>query len=352
MSKYLFIRIIRHADHTVFCVADGQKTYWHPLAKKPQPYSSGQQVKRSFMASLLDELNEEYAPVTITQVLKSSSNKKTLGDGEPLSALDPHFADQLIGGWMRAQTGKQTIKRRSPLSISAMRPLHPHLSNLKDESISFDRTGTSGNHKVIVRDEKGAVVPDEVLQAFLASSGENLKLRTFMPSGKVGPRATGIFVADFAVDLSRLFAVGIDPYDLELESNMVETLEAEGWIRKGKMLVCPKERRNELIPAIAKALINWRITSNQARTYSPQETLAVAIGTNASLVSAAIRGDLDEEEEGRAKVVIDREMEGDALRIFVSSSMRGYVQGIQADGNALFKAEQHIQTALKAYQYE
>lgn len=350
MSKHLFIRILRQVDHTVFCVASGQKTYWHPQFGRYQPYSSGQQVKRSFIQNILNQLNEPYAPVTITQVLKKTAGKQSLGDGEPISALDPQFADQILGGWMRAQTGKQTIKRRSPFSISALRPLHPLLANTADEPISFDRTGTAGEHKVIVRDEGGVPVPDDVLKAFLASSGENLKLRTFMPSGKVGPRVTGLFIADFAIDLSRLFAVGLDPYDLELEPTMVDILKTEGWVEKGKTLVCPENRRNELIPAIATALIQWQITSNQSRTYSPQETLAVAIGTNASLVCAAIRGELDEESDKKAIPVIDQSIEN--VSVFIHPSAKGVVTGLETDGNALLKAENHIKSVLMAYHYE
>lgn len=352
MSKYLFIRMLRAVDHAVFCVAEGQKTYWNPTSRTKQAYSSGQQVKRSFINALLDELDEVYAPVTITQVLKTSSGKRTLGDGEPLSAIDPHFVDQLIGGWMRAQAGKQTIKRRSPLSISAMRPIHPYLSSLAEESITFDRTGTSGDHKVIVRDEKGVPVSDETLQEFLQSSGESLRLRTFMPSEKVGYRATGLFVTDFAIDLSRLFSIGLNPYDLEIEQNMVTQLQDEGWIKNGNSIICPDKRRGQIITALAKSLISWRITSNQSRTYSPQETIAISIGTNASLVSASIRGELDEEGERKANVVIDRDMEGDNLRLFVSPSARGFIQGIHAESDALLKAEKHIKEKLTKYPYE
>jgi hypothetical protein len=51
MRNYLFIRGLRRADHTVFAVADSQKTYYEPQFGRELPYSSGQQVKRSFGCS-------------------------------------------------------------------------------------------------------------------------------------------------------------------------------------------------------------------------------------------------------------------------------------------------------------
>lgn len=30
MNPYIYLRALKHADHTVFCVSDGQKTYFDP----------------------------------------------------------------------------------------------------------------------------------------------------------------------------------------------------------------------------------------------------------------------------------------------------------------------------------
>ena len=48
----IYIRTLKRAEHTVFCVEKGQKTYYDPQFNSYVPYSSGQQVKRS----LIDEL--------------------------------------------------------------------------------------------------------------------------------------------------------------------------------------------------------------------------------------------------------------------------------------------------------
>ena len=72
---------------------------------------------------------------------------------------------------------------------------------------------------------------------------------------------------------------------------MVEKLKEDGWkvitTSFGECLLMPKEQREQIIPAIADALIDWHITSNQARTFSLMETLAIAISDNANTLAAA-----------------------------------------------------------------
>ncbi len=95
-----------------------------------------------------------------------------------------------------------------------------------------------------------------------------------------------MFVYDIAIDLRTLFCVSTNQHEPEISKEMIEQLKEKGWVESenvfGKCLVLPKEKRDRIIPALAKALINWRITSNQARTFSLMETLAVAISDNAN----------------------------------------------------------------------
>ncbi|MFX7506721.1 hypothetical protein ABTJ37_20625, partial [Acinetobacter baumannii] len=83
-------------------------------------------------------------------------------------------------------------------------------------------------------------------------------------------------------------------------------LRNEGWIEGknifGNCLICPKEKREEIIKSLAYALINWRITSNQARTFSLMETVALAISDNANQISYAIRGELRDNTERQQAV--------------------------------------------------
>src|SRR5258708_4539302 len=105
----IYIRTLKRADHTVFCVHDKQKTYYDPVFKKSVPYSSGQQVKRS----LLDSLNQAiHSPGSPTTFMWDVNNKKELKEGEAFGTCDPSYADQLIGGWMCAAKGgkERTLK--------------------------------------------------------------------------------------------------------------------------------------------------------------------------------------------------------------------------------------------------
>lgn len=357
-SPYLYLRALRQVDHTVFCVSDGQKFYRDPLTGRPQPYSSGQQVKRSMLDMMVGEMGVKRAPVTFNWVLNAAQG---LEQKEPHSPCDPAEPDQLIGGYMRAQTGELTIKRRSPLCISAMHPLHPTLANLGKESLTFDRSNAPEQHKIVVRDSAGNVVPNEDVLEFLKAKNRALPMRIWIPEDKVGGRASGLFVYDIAIDLRNLFAVSTNVYEPEIDEAKRVKLIAGGWREsedkdplsgKALRLICPDEQKAKIIPALAKSLIEWRITSNQSRTYSPMNTLAVAIGDNANRIGAAIRADLSEEETEslRAVPVIDSSISG--VELFTALTARGYIRGVTGSADALEQAEQYLIEKMTAFEYK
>lgn len=306
-NSFIYLRGFKHAAFTVFCVEDGQKSYYDPQFNVRVPYSSGQQVKRSIMEQLNDVLGVQPSP---TEFFWDVDKKGALKEGEVLSSCDPHYIDQLLGGWMRAvKDGKEkTVKRRSPLSISAMTPLHPLLAAFPKENISFDRSDKPNVHKVVVRDANGNRLTEEQISNLLAGSDRSL-YRKWIPNNN--NRATGLFVYDVAIDLRRLFCVSTNQLEPEITSDMVEKLKEDGWkvitTSFGECLLMPKEQREQIIPAIADALIDWHITSNQARTFSLMETLAIAISDNANTLAAAIRAKLveDGESKPKAKPIVD-----------------------------------------------
>lgn len=351
MRPYLYLRGLRQADHTVFAVANGQKTYKDPLTGRQQAYSSGQQVKRSILDALADELSERRAPITFVKVLDG----KTLKDGEPWSPCDPTYADQLLGGWMRAQArtgdteGGRVIRRRSPLSISAMRPLHPHLARIDTEqAITFDRRDDPEHHRVVVRDKQGKAVPDDALREWLESNNQTLRRMNYV---RPQDRAYGLFVYDVAIDLRRLFAVSLAEHDAELEPDTISKLRAEGWTEVEGRLVAPRERREAIIPALAYALVNWAITSNQARTYSPLHMLAVAVSDRANLLGAAIRADLPEGGFKASDVQPILEPVDD-VDLFVTPVARSVIAGAEAQPDALVRAELSVAERLGSFDYE
>lgn len=349
-SSYLFVRGLRQVSHTVFSVQDGQKTYYDPQFNRKVAYSSGQQVKRSVLDALSDALSEPRAPITFNKKLTADD---VLKSGEPWSPCDPQYADQLLGGWMRAESGGgNTLKRRSPLSVSAMRPLHPLLSSLASESASFDRTENPENHPVRVVNADGEEMSDEEIQEFLDSNNRTLPRRKWIPPEQVGPRAHGLFVFDIAIDLPRLFSVSTNQHEPELGAEKIERLKDDGWVEtdKGRHLICPRDRREEIIEAFAHGLVNWRVTSNQSRTFSPQPTLALAFSDNANRVTGSIRADLNDDVRNlSATPVIDHI---DGVDLFVALACKGHIPGVTASADALDRAEQHLIEQLGAFDYE
>ena len=220
-NSFIYLRGLKHAAFTVFCVENGQKFYYDPQFNVRVPFSSGQQVKRSVLEKLNDILGVQPSP---TEFYFDVDKKGALKEGEVLSSCDPHYADQLLGGWMRTPKGgkEKAVKRRSPLSISAMTPLHPLLASLPKENISFDRSDRPNAHKVVVRDANGNVLTDEQVCDFLDGNDRSL-YRKWIPDNN---RATGLFVYDIAIDLRRLFCVSTNQFEPEITADMVESLKS------------------------------------------------------------------------------------------------------------------------------
>ena len=350
-NPFIYLRGCKHAAFTVFCVEDGQKSYYDPQFNVRVPFSSGQQVKRSIMDKLNEVLNVEPSP---TEFYFDVDKKGALKEGELLSSCDPHYVDQLLGGWMRTPKGgkEKAVKRRSPFSISAMTPLHPLLASVPKENISFDRSDRPNVHKVVVRDANGNVLTDEQVSNFLDGSDRSL-YRKWIPDNT---RATGLFVYDIAIDLRRLFCVSTNQLEPEITSDMVEKLKNDGWkvvnTVFGECLLMPKEQREKVIPAIAEALIDWHITSNQARTFSLMETLAIAISDNANTLAAAIRAKLidgDNESKPKAKPIVD---EHAGAATYITLPCASYIVTETESADALEKAKQDLINRMLTFDYE
>ena len=351
MKPYIYIRTLKHAEHTVFCVQEGQKAYFDPLFNRMVPYSSGQQIKRCILTTLTDDLNVPMAPITFNYNI---TKKDGLENKEPWAPCDPRYIDQLIGGWMRAGKDMVALKRRSPLSVSAMRPIHPLLGGLErdKENITFDRSDRPEWHPVNVRIEgSDRLMTKEEIEAYLQNNNRTLTKRIWIPDNT---RATGLFVADMAIDLRALFCVTTNQHEPELSPEMITALEAEGWVKSknvfGECLVMPKAEREKIIPVLANALINWRITSNQARTFSLMETLALAVSDNANHIAGAIRTKLIEEgDKPKAKLIID---ETAGAEVFVTLPCASYVVTVNERATALEEAEKKLTDMMMAFDYE
>lgn len=346
MKPYIYLRALKHAEHTVFCVQEGQKTYFDPQFNRFVAYSSGQQVKRSILDSLTSNLNVQMAPITFNY---SVNARKELENKEPWSPCDPSYVDQLLGGWMRAGDGV-TVKRRSPLSISAMRPIHPLLAGTDKENLTFDRSDRPDRHPVNVRFGDN-LMTDEEIEKFLVTNNRTLPRRNWIPENV---RTGGLFVYDIAIDLRTLFSVSTNQHEPELSKVKIEDLKSKGWIDSenvfGKCLILPREEREKVIPALANAVLNWRITSNQARTFSLMETLAVAISDNANKLAGSIRAKLIEDgEKPKAKPIID---ETAGAEVFVTLPCASYVVTNSESVDAMEAAEKRLVDLMRAFDYE
>lgn len=350
----IYIRTLKRAEHTVFNVANGQKYYYDVQFNKRIPFSSGQQVKRSLIDALCEAINQTPSPTTF---FFEVDKQKKLKEGEVYGTCDPTYADQLFGGWMKASKGggERTLKRRSPLSISAMRALHPLLAGLDSnggEAGSFDRSDRP-NNTVIIRDDKGKILSEEEIDMVLKAEGNtdrSLGRKWLNPA----ERATGLFVFDIAIDLRRLFSVSINQLEPEMADSTIAKLREQGWVESknvfGPCLVAPKETRDQWIPGLAKAIINWRITSNQSRTFSLMDTLAIAISDNANLIAGSIRAKLSEEDSRKADPIIDNSIE--RVETFVTLQAGGFLHTKSETVDALEKAEQKLVELMRDFDYE
>jgi hypothetical protein len=231
-----------------------------------------------------------------------------------------------------------------------MRPLHPLLGGISEEDVTFDRSDHPSCHKVVVRGEGGKILSDEEIEGILTGTDRSL-YRKWIPGQK---RASGLFVYDVAIDLRTLFSVSTNQFEPEIKEEKIVELVNAGWKKSknifGECLVMPKELRDKAIPALAKALIRWRITSNQSRSFSLMETLAVAISNDASTLAGAIRAKLlDDSSSMKAKPIIDENAGAD---VFVSLPCAGYVQTESESSDALKRAEDDLIDRLSAFDYE
>jgi hypothetical protein len=141
----------------------------------------------------------------------------------------------------------------------------------------------------------------------------------------------------------------------EVSQETLEKLRSNGWVEGksvfGDILTMPKAQREQLIPSIADSLLQWQITSNQARTYSPMEILAVAIGENANSIAAAIRSKLvdDNTDRPKAKPIIDKNAGAD---VFITLPCAGYVVTEDEDAEALPKARHELIDKMMSFDYE
>ena len=348
-NNVLYIRIIKDLKNTVTQVGEndtrkgvgGQKKYYDQKFGKYLGYSSGAQVKRSIIERLLAGIGAVKSPLDF--VLKYTKKSDKLQEDVVVATCNPLHYDMLLGGFMNVAAATTPIKRRSPFSISALIPTHPLLATFYSELGTVDRSDGI-NNRIIIKDEKGnELSPTEVQEKLATEDGQRVAnfRKLIAPTGRI----SGIYEVNLAIDLDTLFKVSLREFEPELSATVEAELRADGWKegknKYGPCLVAPKRYKEKVIANLANALIDFRITSNQSRNFSPMPTLAVVVSTSAQKVSKTIFGkrvDADTAE------LTYREVEGAAT--FLTDLFGQYVV-VETEVDAEEQAAAYITEALE-----
>ena len=327
------------------------------------------------MDNALEQLNLRHAPITFNFKATKKDGKSTLEQKEITQPCDPTYFDQLLGGWMSTPSkkddkkgeksektdnedevtvdaDKNSYKRRSPLSISAMTPLHPLLASLTNEkTMTFDRS-ESNDELINVRDGKGTSMDEESIKDFLETCNSKLTKRKLV-SGKEGKdRVNGFFKQDIVIDLRKLFRVPVVLNDMEISEETIAKMKEEGWTEVndafGKALLLPKKYYEQYAEAIAWAIVTWRITSNQSRTFDAMPTLSIAVSNNAYEIPSAIRGEIEEiDGKTKGKLVVDNKYPN--TKIFSTNLLKAYAKDAETSYTAIEDAANYIKKAILDY---
>jgi hypothetical protein len=110
----------------------------------------------------------------------------------------------------------------------------------------------------------------------------------------------------------------------------------------------PKKYHEELAEAIAWGIVNWKITSNQSRTYDPMPTLSIAVSSRADEIVNAISSELYMNDgKEKAKIVIDENYPN--TKIFSTNLLKGYVINSKTSNTAIDDAVAYIKNAILDY---
>ena len=347
--NYLYIKVLKVLANAVICVGQkGQKVYYCPISNQKYAYGSGQQVKRCAMERLMSNIEEEFSPVTYR--FKKNKEGKLSEDIVKVSC-NPSNSDQLLAGYMLAEkedkkTGEGTVKRRSPFSFSPLKPL-PFLANTYNEVLVRDDRDRN-NNIIEIKDASGNLLDQEEVMQILGQNDTNKTFSKFTdPDNNV--RMNGLYEANIAINLDRLFKVKLAQQDREVTLSTIEELKSEGWevvnSPQGVCLEAPAQYKEKVIAGIADAIINFRVTSNQSSNFDTMKTLAVSVSDDASKIDRGIRSKLIEER--KAKLVINTEVDG--LTTYVSELASAYIVVENEDFDAMNKAMADITNRIEAH---
>jgi len=339
---------IKYVELGKFNVGEGgvSKGHYNPIFQKTIPHASGAQVKRNIVDDVLYNMSE---PHSNCEIVYKMDGKEDIAKMDP----NPNNLETLLRGVMRTDLG---LTQESPFSIGALVPLHPLLSNFFKNKGAFDRRKTE-NSKITIKIPSNSSNEDD---SFLDATSQEaidkidnsilskLKAQKYLDEEKL---VTGIFKYNIEIDLENLFSYSILSYRKEINNEIEEELLASGWIYNSKKtkIVLPKNRRDEIIPAIAESIIHWKINSNQSRNYSPLDTFAIAISHKAYEVGEAITAELEGDYgDLSARVSLDNSKQN----LFTSKKVNSLVPDFHSSDYNLEKAKEFLIKLMCDYDYE
>jgi len=351
------IKVLKHVRQGVLCVDSAQKVCWDPVFRVFTPYSSGQQVKRCIIQLMCTVIGVLLSPITFWSKITDKGVDK-IGEHQIWSSCNPKYVNELVGGHMKTRKrgagdafGIGTKKRRGPVSFSALTVLHALLSVVFDECVTFDRSGIPGNIVHVVDADENEI-PAEEVKKFCDNFEVNIPARHFVKPQK---RMGGLFVHTVIIDQNALFTVQLDEREPSIDDCVRDELISLGWLQtvndKGKCLVAPKSVRDQVIPALAHAIINWTVDSNQSRSSTEFQTVAVAMSKTSPKVWNSISAVVSKADDGKSMATpVLRKYDG--VDLFVDDSASQFFFEAETDEDALLKAEARIIEMLNDFDYE
>lgn len=351
-NNFLYIRVIKELIHTVLVVGqrdktrngfNGQKKYYDNFFKKWVGFAGGSTVKRHIVERFMGLVGEQLSPVIFQ--LKKVKGEDELREDIVINTCNPLNMDQHLRGYMLTTKDQDTtnVKRRSPLSISALTPVHPLLASCYGEMGVVDRSNVKGN-KITIIGENGKQLESEEVKRLLGTKNGS-KLANHRKLIDSNGRMSGIYEMTMAINLDRLFSVELNEIDSEVTPEVESQLRENGWKEEHKngfnYLVAPKEYQDKIVKNLADAIINFRVFSNQSSTFSAMPVLAVSVTKEASKLHKGIVARITKgsDTDANSQSVALQINEVDGLQNFISSQMAKYVltdkDDVMAEENAV-----------------
>ena len=321
MKKNLYFRVLYGVEQKVFNVGDnGVKTHWNPITNREYAYGSSANVKHN-LKELFSDLSSIASPKTeFSKIAKIEGGKITInedGSGEQggvsiaIDVENPMCS--IFGAWTsEVPNGEKYAKAalKANIMVADMMPIHSLLQNLsKVEKGVF--CGDANSSVVLAagsKKDKALLKTPEEAAKFAKCSIEEAK-KAFASARPMNlyedkRTATGLYKADFAIELDTFGKVKIADITSGLSEDKIKELVGKGWrvmeINGEKYLSPSKESLIKLWEFLVDALLNWDFTSNNSLHGSVKEALRYSVSLNAQKLNQCTTAKMYEE-DGKLK---------------------------------------------------